>query len=173
MDVLMNKLDDAVYEWVAKVEGQVAGRSAQTIHLDELTRGSVSGERITFSLALRAFSVLVACLHEKLESLTPVLILPLESAGTLSVDCPPWEYVALFKFQEPPSLGVIHSDALRLIDRAEEYRRFVSVPEGAPCPLAATCVAYYRCFRPILGVVHEWEYERCMIIEVVPKDRIV
>ena len=161
----------AVQNWATKAMATTSPRAPITAHLDDLLGNEIGAD--AFDLAARAFVILVDCMQGHLNTLMPVLVLPLGSTPTLSTEVPSWPELASFCYEEPPSLAVLHTCASTLVDRAEEYVRFLAVPEAILDPPEGKCLAYYRCFRPTLSIENNWEYERCVYLKAVSKDHVL
>jgi hypothetical protein len=130
-------------------------------HVDELIPGAEKESWVEFALAL----LVRVCMHPMEGTRLVIGCFPLEPSEGLMVTVPDWREVTLNGTEEPPSIYVMDLRAYATPESVEEFRFPMNVPWRPPDGLAFA--AYYRCFRPALGLENNWEYERAVYIEVL------
>lgn len=152
----MDTTDTLAEEEMLAIKGWVSNEARSGAHIDEIL--PVLSRDKWASATLFAFSELRR--KGSSGSFRLVACFPLRSSDELDVRPAQWSDLTS-DVDEPPSLHLVDQVAALGTEDCEEYRH----PMDGP-PLNE-CIAYYRCFRPHLGIDNDWEYTRAIYIEAV------
>lgn len=112
-------------------------------------------------LALDAYRETLAILGPTAVTVMTALVFPLVDADVLSPQAPHSDDILEEAGDEPPSIALIHRDALKEVHRFEEYRAPASIPQLRDLPEA---YCFYRIFRDQEAMAREWEFGRCIVV---------
>ena len=153
-------LENAVHRWVSTEIGHVCRESPVSNHIDEIIETD-PGNSAGVLIALKAFEAVVRELRDDLDSIKPMLVIPLGSPqrpllGDIVLDRWSTVQAVTSKQEEPPSLYLTRRDACMLAPRGEEWTKPISryVLDSRIAEIVCLEVAY----RGQEAIVHDWEY---------------
>lgn len=131
-------------------------------HIDEIVPGIEPQRWLRATLeAVRAL-----CATSVARPCKIIACFPLQSSVELDTRPIEWADLTFSGDDEPPSVHMLTPGAALLYEDTEEYRCPVT------SPTRGDGVAYYRCFRPSLGIENGWEYSRAIYVEVLLSESI-
>ena len=145
--------------WLTANAPLVTPRRSQTEHLDRLFGVPATADLVT--LGLEAHAAAVSILGDKTERLMVTLVIPLRDVEAIAPVAPTSDGILRELSDEPPSLALVHPDALKILERVEEYRAPAHLPRFGPLP-GSYC--FYRVFRNEEAMRRGWEFGRCLVI---------
>lgn len=160
-------MDQKIHLWLTKELGNLSYENPISIHLDQLLGEEIEKGSL-LDISIKAFLMLVDQLGDKRSLAIPLLVIPLKVIGSQLVMETPRDLAMLVNHldYEPPSLYLLHPDILKYPEYCEEYK----------CPLPFQFVqlsthnvyTYYREFRCEEALKNQWEYSRCIYIQLNP-----
>lgn len=151
-------LDDSM-----RLKGQVYPLTA---HVSSFVEIELKGEEL-LDFSINVFFELVSEIIKKgcIAEFMPVLVLPLDCSDYLSF----WDDTKPLYSQlsdEPPSIYLLDRDKAKFPAKSEEYR--VPVELGLAKVEGMELNTYYRCFRDVMSIENDWEFNRAIYIECYP-----
>jgi hypothetical protein len=155
-----------VERWIVANEPLVTPERSQTDHVHRLLGVPATADLLT--LGLEGYSRAIALLGARTATIMVALVIPLTDAEAIVPVAPESDDILREASDEPPSLALIHRDALKTIERVEEYRAPARVPRlGSP----PDSYCSYRVFRDRESMERGWEFGRCLTVWHVPVQR--
>jgi hypothetical protein len=162
MDTAFEMTDDQRRRVRSFAKTETRGRA--DAHIDDLMPGVAPEHWVEATLQ----TLLEVCGEIRDRSKLIICCFPLSASPSLSTEVADWSEVLDNSADEPPSLYILPLSAQGEPEAVEEYRCPVSIPWD--CPAEYKLVAYYRCFRNLLGIANQWEYERACYLELMLSD---